>query len=431
MLKHATLCHIWPAEVVEDVTIVIKDDRILSVAPDGVSTEYADAQVINLQGKIVMPGLVCSHNHFYSGLARGILADVPRSTDFVSNLMHLWWRLDRAIDSESLYSSGLICAIEAIRCGCTSVIDHHASPNFIGGSLDVLKRCFSEVGLRGIECYETTDRNGETDLVAGIEENRRFAESVRDVPLMEAMIGGHAPFTLPDRGLKALGDVVQDTGKGFHIHVAEDQFDPSFSHRYHGIDLLRRLDDFALLSEKTLIAHGLYLTEADLSLLNKRGCFLAHNCRSNMNNGVGYQNRLDRIESVALGTDGIGSDMLQETRFAYFKHRETKGPLPPESFVHFLWNGNQILERVFLGRFGRIEPGYQADLVVLDYRRPTPLVSQNVAGHVLFGMSSSDVETVIVNGRLVMEDRQFRIDLDPIYSDARKAAEKIWSRMDL
>jgi cytosine/adenosine deaminase-related metal-dependent hydrolase len=107
-----------------------------------------------------MPGIVCAHNHFYSGLARGIMANIKPCPDFISTLKNLWWRLDRALDEESLYYSGLVCSLEAIKSGCTAVIDHHASPNYIAGSLNTLRRGFIEAGLRGITCYETTHRNG-------------------------------------------------------------------------------------------------------------------------------------------------------------------------------------------------------------------------------------------------------------------------------
>ncbi|WP_252248956.1 amidohydrolase family protein, partial [Clostridium sp. ZBS20] len=102
---------------------------------EALTQRYSDARNKEMHGRIVMPGIVCSHNHFYSGLSRGIMANIAPSPDFISTLKNLWWRLDRALDAESLYYSGLICSLEAIKSGCTSVIDHHASPAYIGGSL--------------------------------------------------------------------------------------------------------------------------------------------------------------------------------------------------------------------------------------------------------------------------------------------------------
>jgi putative selenium metabolism protein SsnA len=436
LLKNATVVHLHPGEVIPGVDIAIDGTEIQAVGR-AAGEGQKPSRTIDLAGRLVMPGLVCGHDHFYSGLSRGIMATIAPCPDFVSTLQNLWWRLDRAIDADILRLSGLVCSLEAIKAGCTAVIDHHASPSFIGGSLSTLKESFEKAGLRGILCYETTDRNGRDGARQGAEENRRFAVLVEEEKksrgkqrLIEAMIGGHAPFTLADEDLTALADVVRGTGRGFHVHVAEDTFDGSHSHRVYGKDALKRLDDFGLLSESSIIGHGLYLTENDRNILNARGACLAHNSRSNMNNGVGYNGALPHVKNVVLGTDGIGSDMLLEAKFAYFRHRDAGGPLGPGAFMRFLQSGNEILRRYFGEAFGRVEKGCKADLVILDYDSPTPLARENVAGHALFGMGSRDVNTVIVNGRIVMENRTFPWDTAPVYAEAQAAAKSLWKRMD-
>jgi putative selenium metabolism protein SsnA len=435
-LKNATVVHLHPAEVISGVDIVIEGTRIQSVGR-AAGEALKPARTINLGGRLVMPGLVCGHDHFYSGLSRGILAKIAPCPDFVSTLQNLWWKLDRALVRETVALSAQVCALEALKAGCSAVIDHHASPSFIEGSLSTMKEGFEKAGLRGILCYETTDRNGRDGARKGVEENTRFARLVQEEKtargeqrLVEAMIGGHAPFTLSDEDLKALGDAASATGRGFHVHAAEDAFDSSHSHRTYGKDPLARLDGFGLLTDASLIAHGLYLTAADRDLLNAREAFLAHNSRSNMNNGVGYNSALPLLKNVVLGTDGIGSDMLLEAKFAYFRHRDAGGPLGPGAFMRFLQSGNEILRKYFGEQFGRVEKGYKADLVVLDYDSPTPLVRENVAGHVLFGMGSRDVNMVIVNGKIVMENRTFPWDTAPVYAEAQAAARSLWQRMD-
>jgi putative selenium metabolism protein SsnA len=436
VLKNAILVHLHPAEVAPGVDIVIDGTEIHAVGR-GAGAGVAAERTIDLDGRVVMPGLVCSHDHFYSGLSRGIMAKIGATPDFVSTLQNLWWRLDRAIDEPILRSSGTVCALEAVKAGCTAVVDHHASPGFIDGSLSVLKKCFETVGLRGVLCYETTDRNGREGAKKGVAENRRFADEADEEKrskgkkrLVESMIGGHAPFTLADEDLAALADAVSSTHRGFHVHVAEDSYDTSSSHRSYGKDPLRRLDELGLVTESTIIAHGLYLTQEDREILNARGAFLAHNSRSNMNNHVGYNSFLPSVKNVALGTDGIGSDMLLEAKFAYFRHRDAGGPLGPGAFMRFLQAGNEILHRGFAESFGRVEKGYKADLVVLDYDSPTPLARDNVAGHVLFGMGSRDVNTVIVNGAIVMENRSFRWDTAAVYAQAQISARTLWQKMD-
>mgnify|MGYP003614973273 FL=1 len=437
ILKNASVVQFQPPLVETGWDIVIDNTEIVAAGP-GAGTPYSSAAVMDMAGALVMPGIVCSHNHFYSGLARGVMAAIKPCPDFVSTLANLWWRLDRAIDEEILYYSGMVCSLEAIQAGTTTVIDHHASPAFIEGSLKVLKDTFQKTGLRGITCYETTDRNGGmAEVEAGIRENVDFArlcekdkQTGGSSYLVEAMIGGHAPVTLPDAALKMMGEAVKATGRGAHIHVAEDRYDVSHSHHRYAKDIMERLADFGLLTDKALFAHGLYLSDNDIKLINSHDAWLVHNARSNMNNNVGYNHKIGQYKNLALGTDGMGSDMWEECKFAYFKHKDAAGSLWPDSFLRYLYNGNTILERYFGAKFGSIAPGYKADLTVLDYHPPTPLVPTNIGGHIAFGITNRNVKTVIINGAVVYENRAFPFDVQPIYEQARQAAARLWANMD-
>jgi len=436
LLRNARLMQLSPPEITGGLDVLIDGNRIAQVGRD-LDPGRAGVRTLDLAGDLLGPGLVCSHNHFYSALARGILADLKPAVDFVSTLQNLWWRLDRAIDEEILYYSALVGAIEAVRAGTTAVIDHHASPGFITGSLGVLRRAFEQVGLRGILSYEVTDRNGAPGMREGVRENIAFAQeltrqrgSAAGGGLLEAAIGAHAPFTLGEEALALLAEAVRATGRGLHIHVAEDRYDSSASHHAYGMDIMQRLEAKGLLGPKAICVHGVHLTEADIRRLNEHDGFLVHNARSNMNNGVGYAVRLPAVRNAALGTDGMGSDMLEELKFAYFRHRDAGGPYGPADFLGLLSNGAVLLERYFGGRFLRVEEGAVADLVVYDYPSPTPLEAANLAGHCAFGLSSGSVKTVIVNGRPVYEGRRFPFALEPIYEKARQAARALWKRMD-
>jgi len=436
LLKNALAVDFDPPSVKPGVDIRIEGGLIAEVGKN-ISAKKHDTQVIDLAGNLLTPGLVCSHNHFYSALARGITANIKPSTDFVSVLQNLWWRLDRAIDEDVLLYSGLVGALEALMAGTTAVIDHHASPSFIKGSLSVLKKAFEKACLRGVLCYEVTDRNGRIGMREGVEENVSFAKKIsrekefgNNSVLVESAIGAHAPFTLGEETLGLLGEAVSSTGQGLHIHTAEDRYDSSYSHHLFGKDITERLETFNLLDKKTICVHGVHLTDGDIDRLNSNGSFLVHNARSNMNNTVGYASKLSKVQNAALGTDGIGSDMFEEMKFAYFKHRDSGGVYRPADFLRLLHNGNTLLERYFGRAFGHIKRGFTADLVLYDYRPPTPLEDENVAGHMVFGLGSRDVKTVIVNGRIVYENRRFPFDVRPVYEKARDAARRLWRRMD-
>ncbi|SQH77703.1 putative chlorohydrolase/aminohydrolase [Shewanella benthica] len=437
LLQNATAVQFEPCFVKEGVDILIDGTTIKEVGPN-LRSKYPQAEVTDMKGKLVMPGIVCSHNHFYSGLARGVMADIKPSPDFISILKNLWWRLDLALDEEAVYYSGLICSLEAIKNGCSSVIDHHASPNYIAGSLKTLRSGFIKAGLRGMTCYEVTDRNGGMkEMQAGVEENIAFAQLIDaakkkgDEPyLVEAHIGAHAPFTVTNEGLSMMAEAVKVTGRGIHMHVAEDRYDVAHSHHHYGQDIVARLDSFGLINDKTLLAHGLFLSDNDIDILNARGGFLAHNARSNMNNNVGYNHQLAKFDNLVLGTDGIGADMFEELKFSFFKHRDSGGPLWPDSFLRNLWLGNDILAKNFGAKFGRLEAGNKADLTILDYMSPTPLLADNLPGHIAFGINAGNVNSVMVEGRFVYQDRQFPFDVAPIYAEARKVAQRLWTNMD-
>ncbi len=429
IIKNAKVIQFSPPSVEEGMDIVIDGETIVDCGSK-VGSKYADnAEILDVKGAYVSPGLVCSHNHFYSALARGIVARIKPSADFVSVLKNLWWRLDRALDEESVYYSGITAALDAIKVGTTAVIDHHASPSYIKGSLSTLAKGFVEAGLRGILAYEVTDRNGMDGAKRGVEENVDFARGKKS-DLLEVAIGAHAPFTLSEKTMEMLAEAVRSTKRGIHIHVAEDSYDPSVSHHLYGEDIMERLERHGLLSEKAIFVHGVYLTDRDIEILNANDSFLVHNARSNMNNSVGYNSKIGNIKNLALGTDGIGSDMFEELKMAFFKHRDSGGSMWPPDFLNFLHNGNRLLERYFGKPFGRIEKGYMADIVVYDYKNPTPLLAENIAGHFAFGPGSSVVDTVIIGGRIVLKNREFPFDVGEIYKEAALVAKKMWERMD-
>jgi putative selenium metabolism protein SsnA len=413
------------------VDVVVTDGVILAVGPNAGSSIKAD-KVIEGKGKTVIAGNVCGHHHYYSGLSRGMMISAGPQNDFIQVLKEWWWRLDRGLDEEACYYSSLICSLDAIKAGTTTCIDHHASPNYISGSLDTIANGMEEVGLRGMTCYEVTDRNfGMKEVEDGVEENLSFAKSSKKRNLVRGMIGGHAPFTVPDEGLRLIGEAMEETGVGLHLHVAEDKYDVVHSHHHYNKDIIDRLDSFGLLTPNSLLVHGLWLNDKEIEKINERDCFFAHNARSNMNNNVGYCKHIQDVKNLIIGTDGCGGNMFEELKLAFFKHKDETGSWWPGDYLTALARGNKFVEKYFDGKFGRVEAGYKADLTILDYQSPTPIVEGNVAGHFVWGMSSNCVESVIVDGKLVMEDHKFPgLDVEDIYAKAAKVAERVWKKVD-
>lgn len=426
VLKNAHLVELDPPNSgLGDVRI---DGATIARVASAIEPEPSD-EVVDVGGAIVMPGLVNGHAHLYSTLAVGMPAPVSAPRSFLEILEKVWWRLDRALDAGSIEMSATIGSLDALRCGTTTLIDHHASPDAIDGSLGRLMRGVEQVGLRGVLCYEVTDRNGESGRVAGIDENRRFAEVCRGRPdgRFAAMMGAHASFTLSD---EALGEMARTPDLPLHIHLAEDPCDEAISRERYGASPVERLERHGLLGADAILAHAIHLSAADSAIVQQAIATVAHNPRSNMNNQVGHA-PIHRLGVPAvLGTDGIGSDMFSEARAAWFKARDAGIPIAPQQVVAMLGAAQRTAGRLLGVRLGQLCPGAAADLVVMDYRPATPLDASNLAAHVLFSLSSGSVRDVLVAGRWAMFDRKAKgLDEVACRAESVRMAKSLWTRM--
>ena len=399
-----------PAQVVEGDLYV--EDRRVATAGGGARHDCS--------GCVIVPGNVCAHTHLYSALARGMPYSLEPPENFLQILQRVWWRLDRALDGDGIHASALAGGMEALLSGTTTLIDHHASPNAIDGSLDVIAEATDTLGLRSVLCYETSDRDGPERASAGVAENRRFLDRVRrEQPLLtRGLVGAHAAFTLSDETLEEcvqLGPL--------HIHAAEDRVDPG---------AVTRLAALGALDDRTLLAHGVHLDNDELALVRAANASIAHNARSNMNNSVGRARLGGMGERVALGTDGIGSDMFEESRAAYFRLREDDLAAPVDWPLARLAESARLAGRLF-GEplLGTLAPGAPADLVVLDYAAPAPVTDGGLAGHWVFGLTARVVRDVMVAGEWVVLDRRLtRVDQQALAADARSEADRLWKRVD-
>jgi putative selenium metabolism protein SsnA len=352
-------------------------------------------------------------------------------TSFVEILQRVWWRLDRALDEESIRASALVGGMEALLSGTTSVVDHHASPNAIEGSLDVITGALESLGIRSVLCYEVTDRDGPERASAGIQENLRFAAAGR--PLARAMVGAHASFTLSDETLAGCVEAAAGAGNlGIHIHVAEDLADQRDAMVRSGRSVVQRLADADALGERDLLAHCVHVQPREIALIEGSHATVAHNARSNMNNAVGRAPVEALGPNVALGTDGIGADMFAESQAAYWREREGNVFASPQATLRRLSTGAVFVgDRFGQPALGRVEAGAPADLVVLDYQPPTPLEAEGLAGHRMFGLSSRHVRDVVVGGEVVVRNRRLtKVDQDELAAKAAAEASRLWERLE-
>lgn len=361
-----------------------------------------------------LAGLTLGHTHLYASLARAMAIDVGQPDRFEQILERLWWRLDVALDAQTLRAAVEVSLLDALECGVTTVIDHHESPSFIDGSLDVIAEAARRIGVRLVACYGSTDRHGAAAAAAGLRENERFAHATADDGLVFAMVGLHAPFTVSDDTLRAHVELSRSLGIGLHLHAAEAPVDADAGER------LRRFD---ALGRRTLIAHGVHLSDEHYAHLARTGTTIAHNPRSNQQNAVGYGRALRHHQGpVVLGTDGMDGDLFTELRAAHLLGRAAHGPQGQVDAVGWLAAGLE-LSRLLCGDCHR-------DAVVLNYDPPTPMHADNAAGHLLFGIGARHVRQVWVDGRLVLDDGvPTRVDAAQLRSDARAQAARLWRKI--
>jgi putative selenium metabolism protein SsnA len=392
------------------------------------ATEWEET--VDLEGKIVIPGMVCAHTHLYSSLARGMIPPKREPKNFQQILRRVWWKLDRALDDESIYYSAAAGALESLRCGTTLVFDHHSSPNAIAGSLHIIREAVAHVGLRGVLCYEVTDRGGKKERDAGLEENRRFLTSAGEDGRFRGLVGAHASFTLGKSSLEACGELASAQGTGVHIHVAEDLSDVRDARRRSGTGLIRRMESAGVVRDGSLFAHCVHLRPEEFRALGKQGTWLVHNPRSNMNNRVGHAPLEEFPERSALGTDGFPADMFEEARAGFLRAQEESaaaaGRIPG-----MIAGGWRLASSMFGVPFGSLAEGDVADLAVLGYEPPTTVRETSLGAHFLFGFGSSSVESVMVGGKWILWNRSLPLmDEESLMSRAREAAGRLWEKLE-
>ena len=422
--------------VLYDHAILCEGGRIKKIAPQ---EEFRGkfTKVINAHGKVVMPGFINAHMHFYSTMVRGLGKAKP-SRDFQEVLENLWWRLDKKLTLDDCYYSALLPLVDAVKRGTTTLIDHHASPFAVRGSLNLIAKAVKKVGLRASLCYELSDRDGAKVAQNGIDENVDFikrCQKEKDEQL-KALFGLHASFTITDKTMEKAAAAGKALGAGFHVHTAEAKSDQDFNEKNFGLRVVERLHKYGILGPHTITAHCVHINEHEMDLLKETNTAVAHNPQSNMNNAVGVADIIKMFKKgilVGLGTDAMTVNMLEEVRSALWVHHLAQNN-PSVGFMESLstlvFNNARISNRYWDPKIGELKEGYAADVILIDYYPPTPFNENTFLGHLGFGLSQSFVDTTICAGKVLMEDKKLKIDLDEEEIAARslKLSTTLWER---
>ena len=423
----------------ENGAVVTDGPKIIAVGEEEkLKKTYPDARLVDAAGGVIMPGLINAHTHIYSGLARGLSIRGNNPTNFLEILEGTWWAIDRKLTLDGTRASAYATILDCIRNGVTTIFDHHASFGEIPGSLFAIRDVAKETGMRACLCYEVSERDGEEKTRQSIRENADFAAWAQEAgdPMIKAMFGGHALFTISDRTFEKM--VEANNGMtGFHIHVAEGMNDVYDSLRNYGCRPVNRLLYNGILGDRTLLGHCIHVSPAEMDIIKETGTMVVNNPESNMGNAVGCAPVLQMMKkgiTVGMGTDAYTHDMLESMKVFLIIQRHNAA-LPNVAWgedVTMQFENNRVIAEKYFGvPLGILKEGAAADVIVMDYKPFTPFDDTNIDGHMLFGMNGHNCRTTIINGRLLYENRRFTdLDEERINAWTMEQGKKLWSELN-
>ncbi|MBP3484020.1 MAG: amidohydrolase family protein [Oscillospiraceae bacterium] len=393
-----------------------------------------DAELEDVKGKIIMPGMVCTHSHFYGQLIRGMAVHY-RLRNWQNVLQQLWWNVDRALDEEMNYASAVMGLVEGVKCGVTTFIDHHASPSCCPGSLDILEEAVKKVGARAVLAYETSDRNGEQSCKEGLAENARFLEKCKgrgEADTVRGMFGLHALYSLSESTLKQAAEIESSFNTGFHIHCAEDIADVVGSYKAYDMHVVEYLYKMGILKDKSILAHFVHTGPEEWKLVAETGTTIAHNPQSNSNNAVGICPVDAMLRSgvhVALGGDGFYYDLFQELNIAMILQKlgsKNPGAMGGDLMTKLSFeNPYRVVSQAFSMPAGQLKAGCAADFIMLNYIPPTPLHAGNIMSHITSAFTGHVSDTVINGKRVVKDGIVLGISETEAFSNCRSQAKRL------
>lgn len=430
-----------PNRILENHAIRIEGAKIVEIGLQaGMLEKYPQEERLDAHSQYVMPGNICAHTHFYGAFARGLGIPGRAAKDFPEILEKLWWSLDKSLTLEDVRFSALVSLVDAVKHGTTTLIDHHASPNAIEGSLDEIAQAVGQAGVRASLCYEVTDREGEKGTRAGIAENVRFFNSIRSDKSGQfaATFGLHASLTLSEKTLEACREACPDD-VGFHIHVAEHPVDQYDSLEKCGERVVDRLYRHGILGPRSIAVHAVHVDAREIDLLSQTHTWVTHQPRSNMNNAVGMSQPEAMMRSgikVCLGNDGFSNQMWEEWKTAYLAHKlwnhDPRRMSGMDVVQMAVYNNAQLAEQQFgAGPIGSLIPGAQADIIFVDYHPFTDLNAGNLPWQIIFGFHESMITMTMAAGKVLMRDRRLlTLDEEKIAFKARKLSKETWQRFN-
>lgn len=411
-IANAWICQVRPNSI-EPLfgDLVIQNGKIAEIRAADLKDFASDARKIrepdfNAGGRVITMPLINFHDHCYSRLAKG-LPLTGAMENFSQILENLWWQLDQALDLDMIAACAEMTALESIRQGVPYIFDHHSSPATTRNSLESIARKLQDYGLRGVLCFETSDRNGSGLAQQALDECEIFTtKSVNEN--IKAMLGLHASFTLSDNTLAKAAELAKQLDLGIHTHLCEDAIDRTISQEKHKNYPVQRLRQFDLLNNKSILSHGVHLNEDDYLVISQAGSAIAYNPDSNLNNAVGlpvFQNTPENIP-ILIGTDGMHANMARAIKQLFLLYRDQRNSFD----AAFRWIKKVYFDQLnfirhYFPDFPTLSSGDRADFIIWDYIPPTPFSVDNFWGHFIYGMLEYPIDSVVQDGKFLMKNK--------------------------
>ncbi|MEM1675872.1 MAG: amidohydrolase [Desulfurococcaceae archaeon] len=426
--------------VVSNGYVAVSNGRIVDVGKGDGRDKYIAEEHIDARKSIVMPGLMCAHTHFYGLLLNGCpwLNKIEYPTDFIQKLQRVWWVLDNFITHEDAYVSALVGSMRFLRSGVTFFFDNISAPNSIDRILDSIEKAVLEIGIRGYLSFESTQRRSYEEGFKGLRENERFIIKNNLDPdnLVKGAIFLHSCFTVSDDLLIEARRLADKYNAIISIHVEEGLIDVYHNMERYGIRPIERMYKLGFLNKDVILVHVVNTTTDELKIISKTGSHVAHNPMSNMLNAVGVARIPEMIElgiNIGLGNDGYVFDQFENMRAAYLIHklwyRDPRLITPLQVLEMSTVNTAKMFK--VDNELASIEIGKKADILIIKPEHPSTPVNENtVYHHIVNYVNSRDVDTVIVNGNIVLKNKKIvRIDEEKAIEYATRVVEKLWDRL--
>lgn len=375
-------------------------------------------EIIDCKGMLVTKSFAIAHHHAYSALSRGMPPPKKTPNNFLEILKYIWWNIDKKLDKDMIRASALVTALACAKNGVTFVIDHHASPNYIDNSLEIIAEAFDQVGISHLLCYEISDRDGKEIAEKGLAETKSYLKN------NQGLVGLHASFTVNDSTMKKAAELMNEFNSGVHIHVAEDLLDETNCEKKYGKRVIERLNDFGLLnSSKSILAHCIHLNDNERKIVEQSKAYIVQNTESNLNNKVGFFNSRGLGNNIMIGTDGMHSDVLRSSKAAFFVGQEFDN-------INFLSAYERLRKVHNYLKINNFKGDEENNLIVIDYDTPTEISSENFLGHYIFGLESRQFRHVISSGQLIVKDYKIQtVDEKEILAFSKIQGNRLFRRL--